>query len=86
MLDHRQRKPYWRETKFLVIVSLVLPGLLLIAAPFLVERLGGMRVFGLPLPYFALAHGVVLVLVGAGMRFVLKQDEIDHWHGAHEDL
>lgn len=86
MLDQRRRKPYWRETKILMIVSMVVPGLLLLAAPFYVELLAGLRLFGLPLSYFALGHGVALILVAAGVRFVLRQDEIDHWHGAHEDL
>ena len=40
---------------------------------------------GFPVGYALAAHGVILVAIAAAARFITRQDEIDHWHGAQED-
>lgn len=86
MLEKKRRKPYWRETKMQSMRSLVLPALLFLSSPFWIERVGAGHYIGLPVSFLLLALGSVVLVVVAAARFVLRQDEIDHWHGAHEDL
>ena len=48
MTETAQRKPYWRQTKMLMVSSLLLPCILLIGLPFWATRLDGVMVLGLP--------------------------------------
>jgi len=32
------------------------------------------------------AHGIFVIAVATVASFVNRQDAIDHWHGAHEDI
>lgn len=86
MIDRRRRRPYWRRTKFQIFVSLLLPTGLIIAAPLYVGELNQWRFLGFPLGYFAAAHGAILVALLAVLRFVSRQDVVDRWHGAHEEI
>ena len=86
IIEKKLRKPYWRETKLQVVVSLLLPLFVVIALPLFVTAFDGLRIIGYPLGYFLLLHGAVFFTVFAATRFVSRQDEIDHWHGAHEDI
>jgi putative solute:sodium symporter small subunit len=85
MIERKERKPYWRHTKWQMMASLV-PFLLVVGVlPLYAERLNGSRLFGFPLGYFLAAHGIFVIAVITVASFVNRQDAIDHWHGAHED-
>jgi putative solute:sodium symporter small subunit len=86
MIEGKQRKPYWRETKMLVVGTLILPGIVMLILPFWSDELAGPTVIGFPVGYLLASHVAVLVAVAAAARFILRQDEIDRWHGAHEDF
>ena len=79
------RRPYWRETKRLAVLSLtavLLAPLSIVAAPLL----GARSLLGLPLGYMLALHGGIVICLVAVARFAVRQDEIDQWHGAQEDL
>jgi putative solute:sodium symporter small subunit len=84
-LDGLKRKPYWRETKALMLLCLLIPAGVVISLPFWIERLAAWQLFGFPLGFFVASNGVVACLLLIIAWFGAKQDEIDRWHGAHED-
>ena len=43
-------------------------------------------VLGIPLGYFLACHGLLIIAFVTVAVFVNRQDAIDHWHGAHEDI
>lgn len=86
MIEKRRRKPYWRETKMLTFGTLVVPGIAMLVLPFWSDELSGPTVIGFPVGYLLASHVAILVAVAAAARFIMRQDEIDHWHGAHEDF
>ena len=86
MIELKHRKPYWRHTKLQMALTLIPPMLLIIGLPLLAERLMRSRFLGFPLGYFLCAQGLLIVVFLFAAWFVGRQDTIDHWHGAHEDL
>ncbi|MEZ5773544.1 MAG: DUF4212 domain-containing protein [Hyphomicrobiaceae bacterium] len=86
MIEKKRRKPYWRETKQLMAGTLLLPFVLLLALPFWGDDLDQIRLFGFPLGYAIVAHGAVILVLLASGQFITRQDDIDHWHGAHDEL
>ena len=44
------------------------------------------RILGMPLGYFLACHGLLIIALVTVAVFVNRQDAIDHWHGAHEDI
>jgi putative solute:sodium symporter small subunit len=86
MIEGRQRRPYWRETKILVLATLILPGIVMLVLPFWSDELSGPTVIGCPVGYLLASHVAILVAIAAAARFIVRQDEIDRWHGAHEDF
>ena len=86
MLEKKLRKNYWRETKFLMIRTIVLPLLLVVLLPLFSGSFGEGTLLGYPLSYVVLLHGTLVLIAILAARFVTRQDEIDHRHGAHEDL
>jgi putative solute:sodium symporter small subunit len=84
-LDGLKRKPYWRETKSLMLLSLLMPAIGIVTLPFWIERLAPFTLFGFPLGFFLAGNGVVIAVLLIAAWFSAKQDEIDRWHGAHED-
>ena len=80
-----QRKPYWRQTKTLMVSSLALPCILLIGLPDWVTRLDSVSVIGLPLGFLLAVHVVVIVVIAAVARFAMTQEQIDRWHGTHDN-
>ena len=85
MDDTEQRKPYWRETKLLMLACLVTPCAMLMGLPYWVGLAGTGSIAGLPVGYLIAVHGVVIAVIAAVARFVLVQERIDRWHGTHED-
>lgn len=85
MIELRERKPYWRHTKWQMIASLVPFLIVMIVLPLYAGQLNSDRFMGFPLGYFLSLHGMVLIAVVTVASFVNRQDAIDHWHGAHED-
>ena len=85
VIEKKRRKPYWRETKMLAFGTLIVPGILMLVLPFWSDELAGPTIIGFPVGFALAAHAVILVAVAAVARFILRQNEIDHWHGAHED-
>lgn len=86
MIERKERKPYWRHTKWQMLASLVPFLLALVALPLNADRLNGNKFLGFPLGYFLVCHGLTLIGFVTIAAFVNRQDAIDHWHGAHEDM
>lgn len=85
MIERKERKPYWRHTKWQMMASLVPFFVVLIVLPLYGETLNHNKFLGFPLGFFLAAHGLVIIAVFTAASFVNRQDAIDHWHGAHED-
>lgn len=85
MIERRERKPYWRHTKWQMVASLAPFLAVIIVLPLYADQLNRSRFMGFPLGYFLSLHGLVLIAVATVALFVNRQDAIDHWHGAHED-
>jgi len=86
MMERRERKPYWRHTKWQMVASLVPFISVLVIVPLYAERLNASKFLGFPLGYFMAGHGIIMIAAVTIASFVNRQDAIDHWHGAHEDL
>ncbi len=85
MIERKERKPYWRHTKWQMLTSLLPFLLVLIVLPLYADRLNG-RMLGFPLGYFLACHGVIIIAIVTVTSYVNRQDAIDHWHGANEDV
>jgi putative solute:sodium symporter small subunit len=85
-MDRRERKPYWRHTKWQLLASLVPFVLVVVVTPLYGDSLNHNKFLGFPLGYFLIGHGVLLLGVVSIASFVNRQDAIDHWHGANEDV
>jgi putative solute:sodium symporter small subunit len=86
MLDWRERKPYWTHTKWQMIATLAPYLLVVFVLPLYAGSLDSHRILGIPLGYFLICHGLIVIAAVATAMFVNRQDAIDHWHGANEDL
>ena len=86
MIERNERKLYWRHTKVQMLTTLLPFVLAMIALPLYSETLNDKRFIGVPLGYFLVCHGLIIIAVVTAAVFVNRQDAIDHWHGAHEDL
>jgi putative solute:sodium symporter small subunit len=86
MIERKERKPYWRHTKRQMLTSLVPFLTVLIVLPLYAERLNHNKFLGFPLGYFLACHGLILIAILTVTMFVNRQDAIDNWHGAHEDV
>jgi len=86
MMDRSERKPYWRHTKWQLLASLIPFLLLVIVLPLYVDKLNSNKFLGFPLGYFLIGHGIVLLAVFTIASFINRQDAIDHWHGANEEM
>jgi putative solute:sodium symporter small subunit len=86
MMEWRERKPYWRHTKWQMFASLAPYLMTIVALPLYAEALNTKRVLGIPLGYFLSCHGLLVIAAAITASFVNRQDAIDHWHGANEDL
>jgi putative solute:sodium symporter small subunit len=86
MIDWSERKSYWRHTKMQMLSSLLPFVGALIALPLYADALNGKRFLGIPLGYFLACHGLLVIALVTMAVFVNRQDAIDHWHGAHEDI
>jgi putative solute:sodium symporter small subunit len=84
-MERRERKPYWRHTKWEMLMRLLPFLVLLVVFPLNAEQLNAKRFLGFPLGYFLMAHGFFLIAVITVAFFVNRQNAIDHWHGASED-
>lgn len=85
MIQRKERKPYWRHTKFQMVASLLPFLMILVIFPLYAEPLNAKLFIGFPLGYFLAGHGLILIALFTIASFVNRQDAIDHWHGAHED-
>jgi putative solute:sodium symporter small subunit len=85
MMQRKERKPYWRHTKWQMLASIVPFLIMIIVLPLYAESLNTEKFLGFPLGYFLSAHGIALAAIFTVASFVNRQDAIDHWHGAHED-
>ena len=85
MIERRERRPYWKHTKWQMMASLLPFLLVVVVLLFNAEPLNRARFIGFPWSYFLLAHGVGVMALVTVASFVNRQDMIDRWHGAHED-
>ena len=86
MIERKERKPYWRHTKWQVLASLIPFLAIVIVLPLYADQLNASRFFGFPLGYFLAAHGFFAIAVVTVASYVNRQNAIDHWHGAHEEM
>ena len=86
MIERNERKPYWRHTKVQMLTSLLPFVLAMIVLPLYADALNDKRILGVPLGYFLACHGLIVIAFVTIAVFVNRQDAIDHWHGAHEDI
>ena len=85
MFDHKHRRPYWLETRRLMLFALLPCLVLLFGVMIFRSALDAMSFIGFPLGYFLLAHGFIILGFVAFIWHGNKQDQIDHRHGTHED-
>lgn len=86
MIERKERKPYWRHTKRQMLTSLLPFLLTLLAFPFYAEQLNNSRILGFPAGYFLVCHGIIVIAFITVTSFVNRQDALDQWHGANEDV
>lgn len=86
MIERKERKPYWRHTKWQMLTSLLPFLLVMIVLPLYADRLNNSKTLGFPLGYLLVCHGLLIIAMITVSTFVNRQDAIDHWHGAHEDM
>jgi putative solute:sodium symporter small subunit len=86
MIERKERKPYWRHTKWQMVATLVPLLLAMVLLPLYADLLNSNRFLGFPLGYFLAGPALMLIALTAIGSFVNRQDAIDHWHGAHEDV
>ncbi len=85
-MERNERKPYRRHAKWQMVISLVPFLLFVLALPFAADQLNSNKFLGFPLGYFMAGHGVWIIAMFTIAIFVNRQDAIDHWHGANEDV
>ncbi len=86
VIELRDRKPYWRHTKWQMLASLLPFLLVVVVLPLYAEKLNSNKFLGFPLGYFLTGHGLILIAVITVASFVNRQDAIDRWHGGHENI
>ena len=86
MMERKERRPYWRHTKWQMMASLVPFVGALVVFPLYADQLNSNKFLGFPLGYFLAGHGLIVIAVVTIASFVNRQDAIDHWHGANEDI
>ena len=86
MSDPKHKRPYWLETRRLMLFSLLPCLVLLISALIFIGPLDAITFIGFPLGYFLLAHGFIIFGFVAFVWHGHEQDHIDHRHGTHEDI
>jgi putative solute:sodium symporter small subunit len=86
MIDWSERKAYWRHTKLQMLTGLLPFLVAVIVLPLYADALNNSRVLGIPLGYFLACHGLLVIAFVTVAVFINRQDAIDHWHGAHEDI
>ena len=86
MIVREERKPYWRHTKWQALASLIPFLAVVVVLPLYAEQLNSRNFLLFPLGYFLVAHGLFVIAVVTVASYVNRQNAIDHWHGAHEDM
>jgi putative solute:sodium symporter small subunit len=86
MIERTEREPYWRHTRWQMLTSLLPFLAAMIVLPLYADALNDKRLFGIPLGYFLACHGLFVIAFATVAVFVNRQDAIDRWHGAHEDV
>ena len=85
MADKIRKKPYWRQTKYLMLSTLALPLVLIGGLAYWAQRFGDVWLAGTPLGFLVAVHGVVIVSIAAVVRYATLQERIDRAHGTSED-
>ena len=62
------------------------PDAYLLDTSVIIDALNDKRVLGVPLGYFLVCHGLIVIAFVTMAGFVNRQDAIDRSHGAHEDF
>lgn len=86
MVEPHNQRPYWRRTRSLMWLCMLGPAAGLLALPALIVALNRSSFMGFPLGYFVASHGFVILGFFVIVWFVQRQDAIDLWHGANEDI
>ena len=86
MVEPEENTPYWRHTKWQALASLIPFFAIVVVLPLYAEQLNSKSFLLFPLGYFLAAHGFFVLAIVTVASFVNRQNAIDHWHGAHEDM
>ena len=86
MIEWQERKPYWRDTKWQMVASLGPYLVAVLLLPLYADGLNSRAILGMPLGYFVAAHALLVVAAVVVAGFVNRQNAIDDWHGAKDDL
>ncbi len=85
MLDLKYRRPYWRETRTLML-RFIAPGAVLVLGTLLFwEKISAFSFIGFPLGYFLLMHGFIILGIVVMAWHGVAQGRIDRRHGIHGD-
>jgi putative solute:sodium symporter small subunit len=85
MAEGLRKKPYWRQTRLLMLSSLALPLVLIAGLAFWAERFSEVVVAGAPLGFLLAVHGVAGLSIAAVARYAAHQERIDRLHGASDE-
>lgn len=61
MIERKERKPYWRHTKWQMLASLIPFLVVLVVLPLYADGLNHNKFLGFPLGYLLAAHGLFLI-------------------------
>ena len=86
-MERRERKTLLAIGQSGSLLASLVPFIcVMLVLPFYAEELNSNRFLGFPLGYFLAAHGFFVIAVVTVASYVNRQNAIDHWHGAHEDI
>ena len=78
MMERKERKPYWRHTKWQMLASVVPFLVLIIVLPLYGASLNTEKFLGFPLGYFLSAHGIAVIAIAVVVvTAILLTSDID---------
>ena len=84
-LSPERRAAYWRRTKSLMIVMLVLWAIAGLVIPAFASPLNSISIFGFPLGFYMSAQGSLIIFVILCFWNASAQNKIDEEFGVSED-
>ena len=86
MIDQERIAGYWRRSRLLAVVMVVLTLALVVIPAVLHGLLDNIPLFGFQLGIYLVLQGALIVLAILAFSFAARQDRIDRSFGVAEDL